>query len=163
MIPELRYQKGYLHCAYGLGAFASPLVATAFIQSGVRFSYFFAVSLGVTATDILVLFRFFWRGGEPADHDDQTDHEDQKEPNNTTGTEASAHEQNRIELDELRASTVGQPIASSSTPAHPAASQVERTSSAKDKELFTNKTVWITAVFLFLYQVSGKGTAPKPG
>uniref|UniRef100_A0A8H7XWM1 Major facilitator superfamily (MFS) profile domain-containing protein n=1 Tax=Psilocybe cubensis TaxID=181762 RepID=A0A8H7XWM1_PSICU len=54
--PESK--MGILHAAYGLGAFASPLVATQFAQLH-RWSFHFLVSLGLAITNTAILIMIF--------------------------------------------------------------------------------------------------------
>ncbi|KAF9051744.1 MFS general substrate transporter [Panaeolus papilionaceus] len=54
--PEAK--MGVLHAAYGLGAFAAPLVATQFAQLP-RWSFHFLVSLGVSVLNTIVLVMVF--------------------------------------------------------------------------------------------------------
>lgn len=51
-------KMGILHAAYGLGAFASPLVATQFAQLP-RWSFHFLVSLGVAVSNTILLIVVF--------------------------------------------------------------------------------------------------------
>lgn len=53
----------------GLGGTLSPLVSTLFVTSGIRFSYFFAVSLSVAAINMTILLLSFRleRNAEPSD------------------------------------------------------------------------------------------------
>lgn len=59
------WQKfGILHASYGLGAMVCPLAATAFASSGIRFSYFYAISISLALFNIailLVAFKFDYR------------------------------------------------------------------------------------------------------
>ena len=53
-----------MHRSYGLGALVCPLAATAFASSGIRFSFFYALSIGLAALNVgilLVAFRFNYR------------------------------------------------------------------------------------------------------
>lgn len=52
---------GFLCAAYGLGATVSPLIATAFIDSGIKWHYFYLTSLGMMCCDLINLF-FAFRG-----------------------------------------------------------------------------------------------------
>ncbi|KAH7920780.1 MFS general substrate transporter [Leucogyrophana mollusca] len=51
-------KMGYLHAAYGAGAFASPLVATQFSQLP-RWSFHFLVSLGIALSNTILLYSAF--------------------------------------------------------------------------------------------------------
>jgi len=54
------HQKlGWLHGLYGLGALTSPLVATAFVTSNLRFQYFYTVSLGLGLTNVVGMLASF--------------------------------------------------------------------------------------------------------
>lgn len=52
---------GYLSGAYGLGATISPLIATVFIDSGIKWHYFYLTSLGMMFCDLINL-SFAFRG-----------------------------------------------------------------------------------------------------
>lgn len=159
--------KGYLHGAYGLGALASPLVATAFVEAGIKFSFFFSVSLAIAATDVLVLFLCFWRDREPMDHEEQRP---ASKALQSTSTSASGAEtpgaSSAMELKGMQTPAVeesdlvtggasGSPALVSGSPEledeQIQEERIARTTNSKDKEIFTNRHVWFTAAFLFLY------------
>lgn len=165
-LPNAHIKLGYLHGAYGLGALASPLVATAFVEAGIKFSYFFSVSLAIAATDVLVLFMCFWRDREPMDHEERRPA--LKATQSTSASTSGAQTPNAgfaVELKEMRTPNVQEDElvigGSSGAPAQVAGlpdstpeaeeAYIARTTSAKDKEIFTNRHVWFTAAFLFLY------------
>lgn len=52
-LPSAHQKLGYLHGLYGLGALVAPLVATAFVSAGIRFSYFFAVCVPLRRTHLI--------------------------------------------------------------------------------------------------------------
>jgi hypothetical protein len=58
-LPNPHQALGSLHAAYGLGGALGPTVATIFISSGIKFSYFFAVSLAFAATNVSLLLLTF--------------------------------------------------------------------------------------------------------
>ncbi|SCV73590.1 BQ2448_7516 [Microbotryum intermedium] len=63
-LPNVEFKMGLLHASYGFGALICPLAATAFASSGVRFSYFYSVSIGVASLNAAVLlyaFKFSYR------------------------------------------------------------------------------------------------------
>ncbi|KAI5477257.1 MFS efflux transporter [Pseudohyphozyma bogoriensis] len=67
-LPNTEQRFGYLHACYGLGALVCPLAATAYASSGKKFSYFWAISIGLAALSVLsllVAFRFNYRIEEP--------------------------------------------------------------------------------------------------
>lgn len=123
--------------------------------------------MAIAATDVLVLFLCFWRDREPMDH------EEQRPALKVSETMSGAETPNAtpaIELKELSATSP--PVdesdlvtgRASGAPALVGAvgrngpdeepdnvAHVARTTSAKDKEIFTNRHVWFTAAFLFLY------------
>ncbi|KDR80389.1 hypothetical protein GALMADRAFT_223273 [Galerina marginata CBS 339.88] len=59
--PESK--MGVLHAAYGLGAFASPLVATQFAQHP-RWSFHFLASLGIAVSNTIILIAVFKLKGQ---------------------------------------------------------------------------------------------------
>lgn len=163
-LPNAHIKLGYLHGAYGLGALASPLVATAFVESGIKFSFFFSVSLAIACTDVLVLFLCFWRDHEPMDHEERRP---ALKPSQTMSTSASGMQTpdviSAMEMKDLRtpqieeedlvtAGASGAPaLAAGAVDSLPEESHIARTTNAKDREIFTNRHVWFTAAFLFLY------------
>lgn len=56
---------------YGLGALVCPLAATAFASSGIRFSYFYALSIGLSSVNAAVLLKAFRFNYRVVDHEDQ--------------------------------------------------------------------------------------------
>lgn len=141
-LPNAHVKLGYLHGLYGLGALVAPLVATAFVSAGIRFSYFFAVSLGVAATDVLVLFLTFWRSG-PLDHEEQEEPA-RREPQQVVhdsvespGIELKDLATRQTSIDEMDNTPTGE--------------RIRQSASAKDMEIYKNKLIWICAIFLLLY------------
>jgi len=64
LIARKRQKFGYLHASYGLGALVCPLAATAFASAGIRFSFFYSISIGLAFINVLTLlyaFRFSYR------------------------------------------------------------------------------------------------------
>lgn len=67
-LPNASHKLSYLHAMYGIGGLAGPIVATAFVSSGIRFSYFFAVSLGIAGLAcVILLLAFCLRATESSD------------------------------------------------------------------------------------------------
>ena len=99
-------------------------------------------SLGVAATDVLVLFLTFWRSG-PLDHEEQeAPASRQPEPVASDSVESPG-----IELKDLatRQTSIGE------TDQAPTGERIRQSASAKDMEIYKNKLVWICAIFLLLY------------
>ncbi|EGV65454.1 hypothetical protein CANTEDRAFT_102787 [Yamadazyma tenuis ATCC 10573] len=49
----------YAQCCYGVGATVSPLIATAFVSSGIKFHFFYLVLLGCALTAFVLFFLSF--------------------------------------------------------------------------------------------------------
>ncbi|KAH8925116.1 MFS general substrate transporter, partial [Atractiella rhizophila] len=64
-LPDVAWKMGLLHSFYGLGGVISPLVATAFVSSGIKFSYFYLITLGVCAMNVALLVHAFRLKPEP--------------------------------------------------------------------------------------------------
>ncbi|GJN87089.1 hypothetical protein Rhopal_000034-T1 [Rhodotorula paludigena] len=63
-LPKAEKRLSFLHGVYGLGGAVCPLAATAFASSGILFSRFYAISLGMSVINIAVLtyaFKFNYR------------------------------------------------------------------------------------------------------
>lgn len=63
-LPHADHKLHLLHASYGLGAVVCPLAATAFASSGIKFSYFYSLSVGLALVNVGVLlwgFRFSYR------------------------------------------------------------------------------------------------------
>ncbi|GAA6017721.1 hypothetical protein JCM10207_000475 [Rhodosporidiobolus poonsookiae] len=63
-LPNAERRLSILHAIYGLGAAVCPLAATAFVSTGRQFSHFYAISLGLSVLNIVMLlyaFRFNYR------------------------------------------------------------------------------------------------------
>ncbi|GEM08853.1 MFS efflux transporter [Rhodotorula toruloides] len=58
-LPGAETKLGYLHGSYGLGAAVVPLAATAFASSGILFSRFYGISLGLAALNAALLVYAF--------------------------------------------------------------------------------------------------------
>ncbi|KAH8927776.1 MFS general substrate transporter [Atractiella rhizophila] len=56
---NVAWKMGLLHAFYGLGALISPLIATAFVSSGIKFSFFWLVTLGLGIVNVLLLLLTF--------------------------------------------------------------------------------------------------------
>ena len=161
----------------GLGGLLSPLVATAFVQAGIRWSFFFSVSLAFAFTNVCILYLTFWRDNAPMDHEQDRSDEPSKagdaildtgeqagaghasasgiELDNlkrTSSTRTGAADQ-RVEQEEREADLVTTGADGAPALVAEAAAQ-RRTTSAKDKEIFSSRIVWICAFFLLLYVVS---------
>lgn len=122
-LPAASIKMNYSQAAYGVGGMLSPLAATAMTSNGVRFSYFFAVSLGLSFLNFLGLFFAFGRDpdfGPPA-----------KVQRQTTNVE-SLEMQNQQDQQQAQ-------------------SDIPLSTSAKNKALLSNKTVWLLALFLCFY------------
>ncbi|GAA6010038.1 hypothetical protein JCM10207_007529 [Rhodosporidiobolus poonsookiae] len=63
-LPGSEKKLGWLHASYGLGAAVVPLAATAFASSGILFSRFYSISLGIAVINVVILlyaFKFSYR------------------------------------------------------------------------------------------------------
>lgn len=136
-LPNAEQKFGYLHASYGVGALVCPLAATAFASSGNRFSYFYAISIGLALINVLTLivaFRFNYRV------------EEHTELVSVAG----------FELTELgQDTTMGTPVDSyaglvKAAPNNSDQVQPERTSSAL-KETLSNKYMWLFSLFILVY------------
>ena len=144
LMPNSAQALGYLHGGYGLGGATSPLVATLFVSSGIKFSYFFSVSLAVAALNVLILLLSFRleRDAEPSTAKQALSSDDSSIPLGTvqsrqtpTSTRPPSRE-GTVEESDIR-QEVSAPIAV----------QEEH----RGKALLRNKTVWIVNGFLLLY------------
>ena len=121
----------------------SPFAATTLASSGIRFSYFFGVSLGVACINVVVQYFTFWHDPE---HGPQLQRPTAKKdimPAIPTGGDAI----------ELQGASVGMP----STTASSSVSLVDRaaqqddivySTADKNKAMLRSKNVWLVAVFL---------------
>lgn len=144
---------GYLHGAYGLGGLLAPLVATLFVQRGLKFSLFFAVSLGMAAVNVVVLFfTFCWK----------------QQHNHTQVAEVAIAETPAIPMTPMKTDEGDQhsgngrqghdsvPIAeeiTASAEGAPALVDQMHNANARDKAILTNRVVWLTCFFLLAYVV----------
>lgn len=123
-------------CTQGLGGAASPLIATAFASAGIKFSYFFAVSLSFAAINVsllLVTFRL--------KRDDTVEDEHHlMEPNEA--------------IDNARAENGELEPASSMTRQSNAIMAPNRNDATSMKAVLQNKIVITISLFLMLYCVS---------
>ena len=119
-LPAASIKMNYSQASYGLGAMLSPLAATAMTSNGVRFSYFFAVSLGLSFLNFLGLFFAFGRDPD-------------------FGPPAKVQRQTNVESLEMQ---------NQQEQAQP---DIPLSTSAKNRALLTNKTVWLLALFLCFY------------
>ena len=58
---------GYFHGSYGIGASASPLVATAFVEAGIKWNYFYLIILGGMLVNIGTTYFSFVHGVDQSD------------------------------------------------------------------------------------------------
>lgn len=119
----------FIYSEQGLGGAASPLIATLFVSAGIKFSYFFAVSLGFAAINVSILLCTFRLKREVAT---ENEHE-LVERSNTAGDAAMGEE--------------GEPNNGS-------ASSRNKAGAAGMREVLQNKTVLTISFFLMLYCVS---------
>ncbi|KAH8915700.1 MFS general substrate transporter, partial [Atractiella rhizophila] len=75
---NVAWKMGLLHAFYGLGALISPLIATAFVSSGIKFSYFWLVTLGLGVVNFLLLLSMFRLERESAAEDSSERQEGQE-------------------------------------------------------------------------------------
>ncbi|KAI5481056.1 MFS efflux transporter [Pseudohyphozyma bogoriensis] len=80
-LPNPQQHFGFVHAAYGIGALVCPLAVTGWASAGHKFSYFYAVSLGLSCLNVAIClgaFRFNYRiedthaelDGQKAGHED---------------------------------------------------------------------------------------------
>ncbi|KAK9900205.1 MFS general substrate transporter [Cystobasidium minutum MCA 4210] len=130
-LPNPHQALGSLHGAYGLGGAASPLVATLFVSAGIKFSYFFAVSLGFAAINVTILLCTFRLKRDAIT-------EEEHELVERVAEDASRDATSTVENGgRLNTSTSGSPG--------------KKTGQAGMKEVLQNKTVWVISFFLMLY------------
>ncbi|KAG2733200.1 hypothetical protein G9P44_004190 [Scheffersomyces stipitis] len=55
---------GYFHGSYGLGASVSPLIATAYVEAGIKWNYFYLILLGLMIINSITCYIGFVRGEE---------------------------------------------------------------------------------------------------
>lgn len=115
----------------------SPLCATAFVTTGVQFSYFFSVSLALQILNAVSLFFAFWRDPEHA------------ALNGRTFAAPLQSETASIELGN-RAAEDANATASPVVPS-PAAIQERMTTAERNKAMLKSKVVWLVGLFLFFY------------
>lgn len=108
----------------------SPLCATAFVTSGVQFSYFFSVSLALQMANAVSLFFAFWRDPEHG------------ALNGRTFAAPLQSETASIEL--------AVPAEGRSGP-DPAAIEERMTTAERNKAMLKSKVVWLVGLFLFFY------------
>ena len=131
---------------YGLGALIAPLVATAFVQNGLRWSLFYAVSLGFAAINVIILFLCFGVGGSVRDQKPLNE-ELSSSPAvemNTVVAESNITDDSNLETEEGTTLTIDSPASNT---------EQDRRAAVKNKVIFTNKTVWFVSSFLLLYVV----------
>lgn len=58
-LPGAELKLGILHCIYGVGGVLSPLIATAFVSTGIQYRYFYAVTMALTIINALILANSF--------------------------------------------------------------------------------------------------------
>lgn len=114
----------------------SPLCATAFVTTGVQFSYFFSVSLSLQVLNAVSLFFAFWRDPEHA------------ALNGRTFAAPLQSETASIELGSRAEGETGTPTSSAPTPA---AIQERMTTAERNKAMLKSKVVWLVGLFLFFY------------
>lgn len=137
-LPDASVKINYSQSAYGIGAMLSPLAATALVSHGVRFSYFFAVSLGLSFVNTLTMFLAFWRDAE---YGAPRSHTKPQDSNAETGAPAS------FEMDDVGGASSGIIPSSSST------GLVHETmsTSQKNRAILSQKITWLCALFLCCY------------
>lgn len=137
-LPDARIKINYGQAAYGIGAMLSPLAATALVSHGVRFSYFFAVSLGLSFLNALSMFLVFWRDpelGAPGSGIKPDDH----------GAEAGGPTS-------LELNSMGElPTGTAATPLSAEMVQENLTTAQKNRAILSNKITWLCALFLCSY------------
>ncbi|KAM0749944.1 MFS general substrate transporter [Meredithblackwellia eburnea MCA 4105] len=135
-LNNAEHKFGYLHAAYGLGGVCCPLAATAFASAGIRFSYFYSISVGLALFSILALlwaFKFNYVLDQESPSVDVS-------PENVNG---------EIHLQEISAAAG---VGSQST--LPIVSVVQSESVKKKnvlEETLSNWTIWSFSLFALLY------------
>ncbi|CAD6574943.1 MAG: hypothetical protein CYPHOPRED_005534 [Cyphobasidiales sp. Tagirdzhanova-0007] len=131
---------GYLHAAYGLGALVAPLVATAFVQNGVQWSRFYAVSIGFTATNVISLVLNFW-----------TDEAEMTNVHHIHSTPIEMEPATLAKIDGDHEDPLDQgQRASEHTLGNASPSVITIGRGAKDEAVTGNRTVWIVCFYLLL-------------
>ncbi|EGW30642.1 uncharacterized protein SPAPADRAFT_62503 [Spathaspora passalidarum NRRL Y-27907] len=74
---------GYLHGCYGLGASVAPLIATAFVEAGIKWNFFYLVVLGVFLISAVNTYISFVHG-----EDDLKPWDDEQQPQQPQTSEA---------------------------------------------------------------------------
>lgn len=150
ILPNADYKFGLLHASYGLGALVCPLAATAFASSGIQFSFFYSISLGLSLINVAILlnaFRFKYRIPMVESTAAATDAEA-----NSSGDEMELQELGEGgEEKDTASSTNGnsQSNGISKARASPARAIKKRKNSLH--ATLTNRTVLVMAVFIFVY------------
>lgn len=142
---------GYLHAAFGTGGLLGPLVATAFVQAGIKFSRFFGVSLALVAVNGVVLFySFIYK-------------QPYVRPKRTKPPQSVSENREGHAMDNLQADRDGEAVSSSDLGTSASAALEGSTggdgqyydpnisAAEKDRLVIRNKTVWFAALFLLVY------------
>ncbi|KAM0749956.1 MFS general substrate transporter [Meredithblackwellia eburnea MCA 4105] len=132
-LPNAEHRFGYLHASYGAGAMVCPLAATAFASAGIRFSYFYSISVGLATLSTLVLLWAF-KFNYTVDYDAGTD---------------KTVENGDIALQEIQGAA--QAESHSTFPISSTAQPGETKKKSVLEETLSNWTVWIFSVFILLY------------
>ncbi|EGW30347.1 uncharacterized protein SPAPADRAFT_52440 [Spathaspora passalidarum NRRL Y-27907] len=69
---------GYFHGCYGLGASASPLIATAFVEAGLKWNYYYLVVLGIFLISTVNTYFAFVHGQEDLNPWDEKEQQQQQ-------------------------------------------------------------------------------------
>lgn len=139
---------GFFSPTQGIGGATSPLIATLFVSAGIRFSYFFSVSLAVAALNVLILLLAFRleREAEPstakisAEDDPSVPLATMQSRQTPTSTRPPTREGLPDEAVPSTQATGGQ-----------IASQPVQIAEHRGKALLRDKTVWVVNGFLLLY------------
>lgn len=116
----------------------SPLCATAFVTTGVQFSYFFSVSLALQMLNAVSLFFAFWRDPEHG------------ALNGRTFAVPLQSETASIELGS-RAAAEDSSAPMPSPTINATAVQERMTTAERNKAMLKSKVVWLVGLFLFFY------------
>ena len=134
----------YIGHSYGLGALVAPLVATAFVQNGVQWSRFYAVSIGFTATNVISLVLNFW-----------TDEAEMTNVHHIHSTPIEMEPATLAKIDGDHEDPLDQgQRASEHTLGNASPSVITIGRGAKDEAVTGNRTVWIVCFYLLLCLVS---------
>lgn len=144
-LNDLSKYLSLFHGSYGLGATLSPLVATAMVNSGVKWHYFYLITLGFMLFNGINFF-FSFKGADedlkPWDDDEQN--ESLESDNNQYESDDSQQQEEFIGLQELTREGRNKQKASNKNS--------QSTHSADMLLALKNYRTWLLALFVLFYQ-----------